>query len=102
MAYARIDQETIINFNAGEETAEMYTADPVMIRRMNKLCSENPSQFSGAVHSRYDGKIYAMYYKFPKRFVSIRSKDIKKSEEQREASRQRMQKYHASKSGALS
>lgn len=37
MGFLKIEQETQISFNAAEDTAELYTADPVMIRKMNKL-----------------------------------------------------------------
>ena len=99
MAFLKIEQETMINFNDGEDEAMLYTADPVMIHKMDKLVEENPEQFRGEVHSRYKGKVYGMKYYFPKRFVSIRTKDIKRtvSEEQRQQARERMKKYNASK-----
>lgn len=89
----------MISFNAAEDLAELYTADPVMIRKMDKLVEENPKQFKGEVHSRYKGEIYAMNYTFPKKFIVIRTKDIARNvtEEQREQARQRMKMYHASK-----
>lgn len=99
MAFLRIEQEVIISFNAAEDTAELYTADPVMIRKMDRIVEENPEQFSGKVHSTYQGKVYAKQYFFPKRFVSIRTKDIVRnvSEEQREKAREQMKRYHALK-----
>lgn len=51
MAFLKVEQEVMISFNAAEDTAELYTADPVMIRKMDKLVEENPEQFSGKVHS---------------------------------------------------
>lgn len=56
MGFLKIEQETQISFNAAEDTAELYTADSVMIRKMNKLVEENPEQFQGKVHSRYQGE----------------------------------------------
>lgn len=104
MGFLRIEQEVMISFNAAEDTAELYTADPVFIRKMDKLVEENPEQFSSEVHSMYKGEVYAKKYFFPKRFVSIRSKDIIRnvSEEQRERAREQMKRYHASKRGNLS
>lgn len=101
MGFLRIEQETQINFNAAEDTAELYTADPVMIRKMDKLVEQNPEQFKGEVHSRYEGKIYGMNYIFPKRFVVIRTKDIVRnmSEEQRQKAREQMQRFHDKKQG---
>lgn len=53
MGFLRIEQETQINFNAGEAEATLYTADPVMIRKMDKIVEQNPEQFKSEVHSRY-------------------------------------------------
>lgn len=99
MAFLKIEQEVMISFNAAEDIAELYTADPVMIRKMDKLVEENPEQFSGEIHSTYHGEVYAKKYYFPKRFVSIRTKDIVRnvSEEQREKAREQMKHINACK-----
>lgn len=104
MGFLKVEQETMINFNAAEDTATLYTADPVMIRKMDKIVEENPEQFKGEVHSRYNGEVYAKNYTFPKRFVSIRTKDVTRnmSEEQKERAREQMRRYHESKRGKLS
>lgn len=99
MGFLKIEQEVMISFNAAEDTAELYTADPVMIRKMDRLVEENPEQFSGKVHSTYHGEVYAKKYFFPKKFVVIRTKDIKRnvSEEQKEKARERMKRINDSK-----
>ena len=74
---SRYEQEVIINFNAEEETAELYTANPVWIRKMDKLVEQNPEQFQEYRRERIDGKVISKSYRFPKRFVTIRSKDVK-------------------------
>lgn len=38
----REEQETIIRFDRSSDTATIYTADPVIIRKMDKLMSESP------------------------------------------------------------
>lgn len=87
MAYflSRVEQEVSITFNAGEDVADFYTADPVWIRKLDKLVSQNPKQFRAKKEYFHEGKIIAKRYEFPKRFVTIRSKDVKKelTEEQR-------------------
>ena len=89
MAYSlsRYEQEVIINFNAEEDTAELYTANPSWIRKMDKLVEQNPEQFSEMEHrrGRIEGKVISKSYRFPKRFITIRSKDVKPNltEEQR-------------------
>lgn len=94
MAFLKIEQETQISFNAAEDTA-----DPVMIRKMNKLVEENPEQFKSKVHSRYKGEVYAMLYTLPKKFVVIRTKERRNTmtEEQRKKISERMKQYNASK-----
>ncbi len=85
MALTRYEQEIVINFNAGEDMATLYTADPVWIRKMNKLVDSNPEQFSVTKSERQGGQLVSNSYKFPKRFISIRSKDVKRdlTDEQR-------------------
>lgn len=99
MGFLKIEQETLISFNAAEDMAELYTADPVMIRRMDKIVEKNPEQFKSEVHSRYKEEVYAMNYIFPKRFVSIRTKDVTRtlSEEQRKECGERLREYKQSK-----
>lgn len=41
----RYEQEVTIGFNAAEDTADLYTADPVWIRKLDKLVEQNPEQF---------------------------------------------------------
>ena len=37
MQFSRYEQETIINFNAGEETATLYTRDKAIMRKVDAL-----------------------------------------------------------------
>lgn len=82
---SKYEQEVTIGFNAAEGTAEIYTADPVWIRKMDKLVQQNPEQFKPGRAETYQGEIVAKRYTFPKRFISIRSKDVKQvlTDEQR-------------------
>ena len=76
---SKYEQEVIISLNAAEDTAEIYTADPVWIRKMDKLVQRNPEQFRPGKVEAYQGEVVAKRYTFPKRFVSIRSKDVKQA-----------------------
>ena len=75
---SRYEQEVVIGFNAEEDTAELYTADPVWIRKLDRLVEQNPEQFQLDRVDKCQGEIVSKRYTFPKRFVSIRSKDIKR------------------------
>lgn len=80
---SKYEQEVIISLNAAEDTAEIYTADPVWIRKMDKLVQQNPEQFRPGKMETYQGEILAKRYAFPKRLITIRSKERRLTEEQR-------------------
>ena len=42
MKLSRYEQEVVINFNADESEATVYTANPAWMRKMDKLCKEFP------------------------------------------------------------
>lgn len=44
MGLSRYEQEVIINFNAEDGEASLYTANPVWIRKMDKILQQNPEQ----------------------------------------------------------
>lgn len=48
MAYnrSRTEHETIISFDAEERTAHIYTADPVYLRKLDKLHEEFPDAYT--------------------------------------------------------
>ena len=82
---SRYEQEVTIGFNAAGDTAELYTADPVWMRKLDKLVAQNPEQFRSGRAETYKGEVVAKRYSFPKRFITIRSKDVKRelTDEQR-------------------
>lgn len=80
---SRYEQESIINFNAGDDTAELYTADPVWIRKLDKLLEANPEQFKLKDEQFYEGEVISKTYTLPKRFITIRSKERTYTEEER-------------------
>ena len=41
----RAERETTIRFDAEEKTAHIYTADPVYIRKLDKLTETNPESY---------------------------------------------------------
>ena len=91
---SKVEQEVVITFNAGEDPADFYTADPVWIRKLDRLVEQNPDQFKQGRVEKYNGKVIAKRYTLPKRFISIRSRDVKRelTEEQRAEIGQRLNK----------
>lgn len=86
MKITRYEQETIINFNAAEQTATLYTRDPAVMRKIDALVIEYPELY------RLIGKTdIDKTYEMPKSFVSYR-KPRRLSDEQRVAARKRINK----------
>ena len=83
MKMTRYEQETIINFNAEEKMATLYTRDPAVMRKVDALVIEYPDTFKCIGETDID-KTYEM----PKSAVTYR-KPRRLSEEQREAARLR-------------
>jgi len=90
MKMTRYEQETIINFNAGEQTATLYTRDPVVIRKVDALVSDFPDVFKCIGETDID-KTYEM----PKSSVTYR-KPRNITEAQRKAASERMQRLNGS------
>ncbi|MEY8409960.1 hypothetical protein AALB51_01790 [Lachnospiraceae bacterium 62-26] len=89
---SREEQETIINYDRAGDMANLYTADPVMLRKIDNLVKNNPEQFQERRQFKYNGQIIAKDYTFPKRFITIRTKDIERniSQERRAELSERM------------
>ena len=85
MKLTRYEQETIINFNAEEKTATVYTRDPAVMRRIDALVIEYPDTFKCIGETDID-KTYEML----KSSVTYR-KPRRLSKEQREAAKIRIQ-----------
>ena len=88
MKLRREERETIINFNADEKTATVYTRDKSIMRRLDALVNEYPEQYQLAGATDID-RTYTM----PKSFISYR-KPRQITEEQRAAARERMRKLN--------
>ena len=81
---SKYEQETVINFNAGEQTAIVYTRDKAVMRRIDALVIEFPDVYRLVSETDID-KTYSM----PKSHISYR-KPRNISEEQREQAREKM------------
>lgn len=102
MALTNIERETIITFNAAEDAAEVYTADPVYIRKLDKLCEQFPETYKFVSEQSYTilpaRYVEAKTYSMPKRLVKFRSPITREiSREQREALAERLRKAREAK-----
>lgn len=84
MKLTRYEQETIINFNAGDQTATLYTRDPVVMRQLDALVTEYPDIYKRIGETDID-KTYSM----PKSRISYR-KPRRISEAKRQQARDAM------------
>ena len=66
MNLTRYEQEVVINFNAEEDTATMYTANPSWLRKMDVLAREFPNTFRLIRQTEI-----SKTYEIPKRLVRI-------------------------------
>ena len=65
MKLTRYEQETIINYNAEDKTATLYTRDPAVMRKVDALVTEYPDTFKCIGETDID-KTYEM----PKKYVT--------------------------------
>ena len=66
MKLSRYEQEVVINFNADDEMATVYSANPAWIRKMDKLCKEFPDVFCAKRWTET-----SKTYEVPKKYVRI-------------------------------
>ena len=66
MNLTRYEQEVVINLNAEEDVATIYSSNPVWLRKMETLASEFPDVF---LLIRQSG--ISKTYSFPKRLLRI-------------------------------
>lgn len=87
MKLSKYEQEIVINFNAEEDRAVLYTANPKWIRKMDGLVEKNPQVFSLVREDEV-----SKTYQFPKKLVCIRSKQktMSMTDEQKEAAKNRL------------
>ena len=93
MNLTRLEQETVIVFNAAEDTIEIETFDPVYIRKLDKMCAEFPDVYKKKP-TVTDGGSYIMSKKFL-RFAKPVERHM--TDEQKAAARDRLAKAREKK-----
>lgn len=84
----RSEQETVIVWDAEFRTATIDTADPVTIRKLDKLVAEYPEEYRLVLEDTLYG---AKRYEVPARYIRFGKPA---SEAQREASRRKSSHLH--------
>ncbi len=85
----KYEMETVVNYNAGEQTATVYTRDKSVMRKLDRLVADYPDSYKLLKQTDID-KTYSM----PKSYITYR-KPRMVSDEQREQARQRMAKLNS-------
>ena len=88
MYLSRLEQETIVNYSAGEQTATIYTRDKAVMRRLDALKDAYPDTYKLIGETDID-KTYEM----PKSLINYR-KPMRISAAQREAASKRMKRLN--------
>ena len=63
----KYEMETVVNYNAGEQTATVYTRDKSVMRRLDRLVEDYPDSYKLLNQTDID-KTYSM----PKSYVTYR------------------------------
>ena len=84
MKLSRYEQESILNYNAGEQTATLYTRDKAVMRKLDTLVVDYPDTYKLTGQDEV-----SKTYSFPKAHVGYR-KPRAVGTEQRERARQMM------------
>lgn len=69
MNYSRSERETTIVYDEEERIAHIYTASQISIRRLEKLCTENPEVYRRTWTETEDQKITAARYECPSKYI---------------------------------
>ena len=88
MKLSRYEQETVVNYNAGEQTATLYTRDKAVMRKLDTLVADFPDTYKLTGQDEI-----SKTYSFPKSHVSYR-KPRKLSVEQRKQAQERMNRIN--------
>ncbi len=67
MKLSRYEQESILNYNAGEQTATLYTRDKAVMRKLDTLVADFPDTYKQTEQDEV-----SKTYSFPKSYVCYR------------------------------
>ena len=88
MKLSRYEQESILNYNAGEQTATLYTRDKAVMRKLDTLVADFPDTYKLTGQDEV-----SKTYSLPKAYVSYR-RPRKISDEQRLQAKNRMREIN--------
>ena len=86
------EQEVVINFGRNDEYATAYVTDRTWMTKFDHRVEENPKDYEVLKEHIVDGFVVGKTYRFPKKYITLRSKDRTVSEEQKQASAERFKR----------
>lgn len=96
MGLSRLEQETVIRFNAEEDGIEVYTAYPPLMRKLSAS-----KEYKLIREDKQEGEVVAMSFVAARNMITIRSKKPAKremTEEEKQELRERFAKARSDKS----
>lgn len=69
MIYSKYEQETTVVFNEETHVAEIYTAAPRIMRRLDGMCAAHPEVYKRIWTEMHSGRITAARYTVSDRFI---------------------------------
>ena len=63
------EQETVVCFNREERKAVIYTCDPVIMRRMDRLVEQYPDHYTQEREETFSGDVISRTYNVDKRYI---------------------------------
>jgi len=88
LALTKIEKETIILFNEGDDTAEIYTHNQKLKNKLKNAAVKHPETFLKTDSDQYGGVAYT----FPKKLLTIVLREPMTDEQQK----QRRERYKTS------
>lgn len=91
------ERETHITWSAEDKTAHIFTADPIYIRKLDKMVQQHPDQYKLIKEEDWLGN-RCCFYHVPAKYISFRGPITRTlTEDQKAAARERLQKMHAAR-----
>lgn len=87
------ERETHITWSAEDKTAHIFTADPIYIRKLDKMVQQHPDQYKLVKEEDWLGN-RCCFYHVPAKYISFRG-PRPLSEEQRAIATERLKKIAA-------
>lgn len=89
MNYSKAEQETTVVWDEEQKVARIYTASPITLRKLNKLCEACPDEYRQTwTETDKSGKVTAAKYEVAAKFIRF-AKPVVRTEEQIQAAKER-------------